>query len=319
MNRMLERFKDRRPYQGYEWTTAPSRTYGGHGFYVWCMSSGTAWPYWKCRAHHSTFFDGPNSIDIRVKDPEEERARRGWRSNRPHDEYKKHDFTCGHISMQIMKDAVSSGAIQEIVKKNQELLLALIEYVKVPRQDGSGCPQGSSVADPFKTLNCCKQGRHRAGLFSYSQASWINQLGFGVRLEHKSLFLDIRGPCDCGRPDGWCNQLKGWHGETPARNKAWIAEHRPLFFEAVREYSEVMMIGCADEIAELEAIFENNFSACAGSAAAGSARACSADASSAGASSASAGSAGAGSVIQIMIIFLLKTNETLNFILIPPI
>ena len=84
MSRMAARFKDRRPYMGYEWSTPPGRTYGGYGFYVWCMSSGTQWPWQRCGAHHSTFFDGPNSID--VQDPERGGARRDWRSKRPYDE-----------------------------------------------------------------------------------------------------------------------------------------------------------------------------------------------------------------------------------------
>ena len=159
MERMKARFEGLRPFPGYEFRHNGVRfaRAGGLQFFITCKSSGINWFPERLNANYTTFYEGPNKVN--VDDPESDRGRRPW------DPYTKHDYTCGHVARRIWSNVIARGALGELVDRSKRLLMTLAAYIV--ELDASGRPKGSTFETAFVTLDCCRQGRHRAGLFNY--------------------------------------------------------------------------------------------------------------------------------------------------------
>ena len=242
MDKMLSRFEHLRPFEGYEYDEPGQLLLGGQfRIYVVCMSSGINWPYRKLNADFTTFYEGPGRVDL--PDPETD--------NGMYDAYRFHDYTCGHVCNRIFANARDIGGLNAIAERNKQLLRALIRHISTFVH---GRPRGTVPQEAFRVLDCCRQGRHRAALCAFLRFCWLESHDLAVQLRHCSLFLDIRGPCGCGTPDGYC-RVKGGNERE---NKRWVQTHSEWRFRIAREYVTLMNDWCADELEELRNVISQH-------------------------------------------------------------
>ena len=242
MDEMLSRFEHLRPFEGYEYDEPGQLLLGGQfRIYVVCMSSGINWPYRKLNADFTTFYEGPGRVDL--PDPETD--------NGMYDAYRFHDYTCGYVCNRIFANARDIGGLNAIAERNKQLLRALIRHIST---FAHGRPRGTVPQEAFRVLDCCRQGRHRAALFAFLRFCWLVSHGLAVQLRHCSLFLDIRGPCGCGTPDGYC-RVKGGNERE---NKRWVQTHSEWRFRIAKEYITMMNDWCADELEDLRNVISQH-------------------------------------------------------------